>query len=219
MAYNDEIVALIDARVGKLIGRDKAVGTVVSVQGDALRARVVMDGSAQDMPVKVLGHAEPQAGDRVVLVLVDGAWCVIDAYAQRWPESQGLNQQLGADTTTSATFATLASTPSFTFTKRWDATRVCVRGDMQAFSTVNSTIVVIGVRFTDADAVVTEFHIVRQYWSTAFIHTGFGGTKYCSGLVAGVYTVVPLWARWSGTGTITTNTDDWISYSAAEVGP
>lgn len=218
MILNSETISLIDQRIRAARDVDRAVGTVASVDASLLRAAVTFDGSALAVPVKMAGGVNAQAGDRVALNRYGSDWVITATFAVRWPDDQGINVQMPVGTTTSATFVGLPGSPLFMFTKRWTPTRVRIDAHMQAYSTINTTTVVLGCRFNLA-GVDTDVHVVRWYWSEAFVHTSFSGTVRHAGLVAGTYTITPVWARWSGGGTLSTNADDWLSFSVAEIGP
>lgn len=222
MITNAAGIDLIDERIRAAQSKERAFGTVATVSSSALRATVTFDGSSLAVPVKVFGGVDPAAGDRVTLDRYGSDWVITGTFALRYLDQQGVNGQAPTDTTTAGLFETYAGDPSFQWTKRWDATRTRCEAHAAMYSTVNSTTVAIGMRFTNnATAVSVDQHIVHWYWTVAFEHTQCSGVVFmpAASLGAGSYTVYPLWARIGGTGVISTNSDDWYSFAATEIGP
>jgi hypothetical protein len=120
------------------------------------------------------------------------------------------------DDTASTSYVNMAGTgsvTSFSFTKRYAATRI--RVDLQA------SFQVIGTGNSAARFAVlingTDYDIVNRHVNPALTHAETGGTRYISGVAAGTYTVQGRWRRTAGTQTLRRASDDWLSISATEV--
>jgi hypothetical protein len=120
----------------------------------------------------------------------------------------------GTDTTTSGTYANMAgtgSTTSFSFTKRWAATRVKVIMNVSAYATGAAADGMIGVSIngTDYDMMEEAFLLNNRL--------PYSSVRYISGVAAGTHTVQARWRRTSAAGTLTRDPACWISMSAEEV--
>lgn len=128
-----------------------------------------------------------------------------------------LSTTSGTDTTTSATYVNMAGTgsvTSFSFTKRWTATRVYVEMHQVLYQSGGSfPFCQLGVRINSVD-----YDVVGAIISTAGTGTMFSGIKYvaASAVPAGTYTVQARWKRVSGTGTLTRDNATWLSFSCRE---
>lgn len=78
--YNDQMLAVVDARIRAASTVDHAVGTVNSRDTASTRAMVVFDGDNVAVPVKVLGGVDALAGDRVVLQRFGSEWVVLGSF-------------------------------------------------------------------------------------------------------------------------------------------
>jgi hypothetical protein len=202
-----------------------AAGTVVTspaaMSGDELT--VVMEPSALAVPVKALrGLVVP--GERVVLGLVGAdprkaEWVCLGPLSEpATVSSDGINGAAttsGTDTTASASYVNLAGTgsvTSFSPTKRYATTRVKVWMYASMFVTVGPTFGRFGVRINGVDHDVFNLPI-----NPATSHQGASGTTYITGVPAGVYTIQARWFRSGGTGTLTRDSQDWLSVNAEEV--
>jgi hypothetical protein len=122
----------------------------------------------------------------------------------------------GTNDTTAAAYENMAGTgavTSFTFVKRYTATRIKVTVHASFYSVTSVSNAKIGVRINgvDYDVIPSVPGIVneRQCWSaTRFI---------AAGIAAGSYTVQLRWFRASGAGTIRRDNADLISVVAEEV--
>jgi hypothetical protein len=221
MVYvNDTTLEVIDQRIRAASSVERAAGTVVWVDPTQLRVSVTIDGSSQAVPVKMAGQVNAVANDRVLLERYGSDWVVTEKMVDRWPADEGINLQQVAGTTVSATFATFTNSPSFPFVKRWENTRTRLSAMLSMYVTTAAAEVVAGIRFTPATGGAdSEHHIVRFTLNVVSDHYTVAGEKRISGLPAGAYTAYPVWARWSGTGTLTVDDRDWLSYGAVEIGP
>lgn len=129
-------------------------------------------------------------------------------------ESEGVNGDSAADTTTSAAYVNMAGPPSsFTFHKFYDASRIKVRMEIGLYSTQPNTDVRFGVRINGVD-----YDVCKLYFNTANQHQMVSGTAYIpGGIAAGSYTVQGRWYRLGGAGTLTRDANDSVSISADEV--
>ena len=129
-------------------------------------------------------------------------------------ESEGVNGDSAADTTTAAAYADMAGPPaSFTFHKHYDDSRIKVTMQVGCYSDQANTDVRFGVRINGVDYDVCKF-----YFNTANQHHMTAGTVYVpGGIPAGSYTVQGRWYRLGGAGTLTRDANDTVSICADEV--
>lgn len=120
----------------------------------------------------------------------------------------------GNNDTTSATYVDLAGTgsvTSFSFTKRYAATRIKITMMCSGFAVTSTSGVEIGVRINGVDYKVAHGSYVLNERQPVM------GVEYISGVAAGTYTVQGRWLRQSGTGTLRRDTNDWLTIVAEEV--
>lgn len=122
----------------------------------------------------------------------------------------------GADTTTSATYVNMAGTgsaTSLTFVKQQDDTAVRVRIEFGAFVTTAIAGVDYGFRVNSLD-----FQVGRFLFNTTAQHLPLSSTGgiAAGALAAGTYTVQARWKRYTGTGTLNRNADDWLAMTVEE---
>lgn len=119
----------------------------------------------------------------------------------------------GSSTTTSSSFADTASTSSVSFTKVDDQSRL--RVDFHATCYVTGSVpdeVEFAVRFNSVDYLIAEGRL-----ETASVHKQFSGVRIITvNAAAGTYTVQGRWRRSSGSGTITMDTNDFLSFAVSE---
>lgn len=128
--------------------------------------------------------------------------------------SNGICQAAEADTTTAAAYEDLG-TPlsSFTFVKLSTATAIKVEMTITCFCSVaTGTVVRFGVQINGSDYDVAQF-----YFNNTGEHLQVAGVRRIPGIPAGTYTVQPRWYRQAGTGTLATDTSDWLTVHATEV--
>jgi hypothetical protein len=127
----------------------------------------------------------------------------------------GINnaQNVGNDSTTSASYVNTVGTSSFSFTKDFASTRIKL--DMHITSQVS--VAATGTRF-GVSLNGTDYDVCQMVNPQANIRAQASGTTFIgSGLAAGTYTIQGRWKRVSGTGTCQRFvTDDWMSISAME---
>lgn len=126
----------------------------------------------------------------------------------------------GSDTTTSASYTNMAgtgATTSFTIKKAVSSTLLRVDLSATIYSSVATTGYALGVQINGVDTT-----LVQSLINPANQHTPVSGTAYISGLTAAsggtTYTVQARWKRISGTGTLTRDTNDWLTLTARELG-
>lgn len=216
MSGNDDLIALIDQRIRSQSLRQRATGTCVYRDTTGVNAQVVFDGSTVAMPVKVLGSVHLQEGYRCVLDLYGSDWLVTDSWSARALGEASRNTFASSENTVNASFTDMStfSTP-IAFVKRYDVTMVRVAMASAAFSTAISTSARWAVRFTPDDPTnpYTPVDILTNYiyWNNASIHLSHRHAGRSIDLPAGSYTITVRWRRSSGSGTVTTDSNDMYS--------
>jgi hypothetical protein len=130
-------------------------------------------------------------------------------------DAQVTNGALAAGTTTSSSYANLPSGGSRSVTKA-NGTNTQLRIQLHAscfVATTGSTTVQFGVLVNGVDYDLTKFFINNTATHVACLN----GVVYVTGLAAGSYTVQGRWKRTAGTGTVSTDSGDWINLDVREV--
>ena len=131
--------------------------------------------------------------------------------------SESINEVMGADTTTSATYVNLAAPSSLTFVKRNDDTRLYC--DLNLI--VSATVAAARADFAiEVDG--TDYDIIAFFISGISVNQSVSGVLHIPGAAAGgppagTYTVQVRWKRGSGVGTLSVGTPNRISFSVFEV--
>jgi hypothetical protein len=169
----------------------------------------------------VIAGAHFAVGTNVALLRQDQSWLVLGAIASS-SSTASTGQAIyaaftGADATVGAGFGEL-DTARMTWVKRLDTTRVRIDLSVSSFSTAVTTAVEFGVQLLDSTS--TSVAIIvgpNLFFNIANTHLATSSFGVASGIPAGTYTVLPVWRRVSGAGTVTTDANDWLSYAVSEV--
>lgn len=155
-------------------------------------------------------------GTRVYVDLVPPGAAFIVGFADGVsPQYMGLvnvNQAAAAGTTTSATYVDMPGAPTATLTKAFPTTRIRVDLHTSLLSTLTNTAVRVAVSIAGTDVDIANFTI-----NPASTHMVVSGTKIATSSLTGSVAIVGRWRRSAGGGTLTQATDDWISFTCAEV--
>lgn len=126
----------------------------------------------------------------------------------------------GANTQTSASYGYLADGGgnlfNAAFTKVDDNSRIEVTLHVGCFTTALGTNVRWGVEVFNSG---TTVDIASFFFNQASVHHQMSGSTIISGVPAGTYGVYPKWRRSAGAGTLTTDSNDWISMIVREIHP
>lgn len=195
---------------------------------DRLRIGVVsqvapLEVDVEGTPVRtpgVLNWANFSVGDTVALLRQDQSWLVLGVVA---PSSfatmtgqVAFSNTPGADTTAGAAYSNLGVATVTTFTKRVAGSKLRIDFSCSCFTTAVTTSVQFGMDvFNSSNAYQPT--MARMLINTANEHTMVVGGTLLTGVAPGTYSVQPLWLRFSGAGTLTTNADDWMTYFVSEV--
>jgi hypothetical protein len=210
-------VQIAEEAVARAQSDTSAVGTIVSVQSDALLAQVVFDGSGGAIPCLVGAHVSCVDNDRVGLQKFGSEWVVmVNLGNLRWPGAAGYSAAASTGTAPVGSWSNLPGSPSFTFTKRWDTTTVRWAAHIGCFTTVLGTSIQVGISYNAGSTTIKCAHytFANNGGDPALDAHSFGGAKYESGLLAGTYTVV---GRWQSDANIQCSSDDWVSLEGIEV--
>lgn len=162
----------------------------------------------------------PRVGDNVAMVRQGSTWLVLGATASgdgtnSLPGIAGYNNIAGTGTTTSASFADMPGATTFAFAKRTTSSLVRVDFGTTFFVAGAQAGVEFGVRMNAIDTAIS------RYLDTLTINVRLSapaGQLYLTGIPAGDQTITLRWRRVRGTGTVSQNGDDWLSFAAMEVG-
>lgn len=202
-----ELVRYIDARIRTMQRHDIVKGTAAADSSTGSNTvMVIMDGSALAVPVKLLGGFQVYTDDRVALVRYGSEWVVIGTFNRSQLGLTRSEQAFSSGSTSSGTPASMPGWSAPTFTKAFDNTHVLCVLDLSCYVTVAaSTGTVIWVRINGVDRQTTS-----HFFGSVSQHMAFGGQQiWEDGVIpAGAYTVDLLWERYTGTGTINTDSND-----------
>lgn len=125
----------------------------------------------------------------------------------------------GNNTTTSSSYADWGGTTplkSFSFTKRYASTYTRIKIDLAVtfYASTSEAGPMFGVNVNSTDYDVVQLSTAN---GTNGTRQFIAGSRYITGLPAGVYTVTGRWKRTSGTGTLERGPTDWTSLFATEV--
>jgi hypothetical protein len=124
----------------------------------------------------------------------------------------GINGTAAADSLTSTSNVALNEF-GWNFRKNYDDTAVLLTLSIAGSSSVVNTSFTAGI-----DIGGTKTDITKHWFNTITEHhTAPFGYSHISGIPAGAYVPFAYWRRSAGTGTITRNSDDWISAHTVEV--
>lgn len=213
----------IDQRIAVAAQKFTDVGVVVSVSTDRQRAMVTAESATVAVPVKVSGTVWCQAGDKVGLTRYGAEWYVTAILNRIQGPNVGALGGVGVSgSVTSGTPVNVPGDPSFTWTKRWDATPITLFAGLSFFISTAAASCAVSMRF--AGPTTVTYKVWEQEPSNQLERYGWSHMRDIpdatdtSPLPAGTYTVNLQWYRTTGTGTIQQNNDDWYSAWVQEGG-
>jgi hypothetical protein len=175
--------------------------------------QITIDGDTEPTRgISLLGLLPQGARVFVMVVPPQGNYIVGRSGRASIVNENGVGAAGVADATSSAAYANLLGTSSFAFTKQDAASRLKVTIHAGGFVSVAGTKPMYGVLLG-----ATDYDVVSQTINTINAHTNVSGFSYLSGVAAGAYTVQGRWRRAAGAGSITRNTEDWLSISVKEL--
>jgi hypothetical protein len=125
--------------------------------------------------------------------------------------ADGINNACGVGSTTSATYVDFPATSSFSLTKIYAGTRLRVDVKVGAYANANVAATRMGVRIAG-----TDYDIAHFAFSEANVYRAWSGSRFIPGIAAGAQTLQLRWYRFSGTGTLTSDGNSWLSFEAFE---
>lgn len=134
---------------------------------------------------------------------------------------------LTVQTTISAAFVTIPGAPTISsrFPNAYVDSLIACTMHMTAFGTVAGDKIEIGLTFTSPLMTTFTVTVASLSFNPINTHLQLSGVAYCTTAQKSTYavpqpfTVTPVWRRAAGTGTISCNTDDRISFEVKEVTP
>lgn len=213
MAYNDDLIRLIDQRVRAASAVTVSMGTIVDRDPAGVTATVMFDGSTVAVPCKIFGWQRVDSGERVGLLKFGSEWLVIGSYDESGlGEASATGYFTSTNTTTTASFADAGDGATVTFTKVRDTTAIRVGLIAYAYSTATATIAQFGVNVAG-----TDYAVGYLAYNVANQHMPIGGFTRITGIPAGTYTIPVRWRRISGAGIVNINGDDRYSFEVDEI--
>jgi hypothetical protein len=218
-------IAVIDSRIRAAKLQENAFGTVQSLASTGVDVQVVFDGSTVSMPVKALGNVPLAIGDRVTLDLYVGrTWVITGNFTRRRPGFVHDRLFATSGTTTSSSFVDYPGSPTIQFIKQYDESTVVVKLTIglrvpSVTDTIGKTAFRIsGTPGTETETLYTaaDFESSHIVFNTANKHEILPGSTHVA-LDAGDYTFTARWRRVSGTGTLTSDSNDLLIWHVEEI--
>ena len=195
----------------------RRMATVVDAITDPANTIILFDGdSINTTAVSMVGALPPDT--RVYVDMVPPAanfitGLVADNLNPIFFGAISYNAALAAGTTTSATYVNLPGNPSMTLTKTYLQTRIRLDLHVTSFSTLTNTSVRYAININGS----TDGDMCQIVINPANTHTQVSGTVIFPFTASGSVPLVARWRRPAGGGTLTTDTNDWLSMTAQEV--
>lgn len=220
--WSENQLDAMDERIATALGQDTtAWGTVQSVDTANFLAQVIMEGTSVAVPCKLFQHTWCEPNDRIALEKIGSDWFVkgvmrVTPYERTWRES-GTAMIGSVGSTSSSSYANMPGSPTWIAGKQFDATRLRHDFACSMYADAIGRIVTLGVRLDGG----TTVDVVKGHWANTGgtlpgIRMYIVGFVYQSGVTAGNHTAVARWKS-GGTGTVTTDTDDYWSFSTREL--
>lgn len=216
--FSVDMLRAIDERIAGWRERVTAVGTVTSRSATRTvnTLDVAFDGSAMSVQVKQFAGVMARAGDRVGLVKFGGEWVVVGSFTPFDVDDVGYLGAADAGSTVSSTYVATPSAEDLIFTKAWTDTNARMTVNVGAYASAGTTGVAFGLHF--AELAIT-YDVANLIIDVAGAHRFVAGLRIEPGIPAGTYTVGLRWKRSFAGGTVQQDSNDWVSFGVAEVGP
>lgn len=226
--FRAELLSMVEETVRRMLpslrGQDTALGTLVYRDATGLAGLVQFDGDDQALPVKISGAVDTRTQDRVALVRTGAYWMVVGTLSMGGMAEASRRGIIGADSTSSTSYATLGSIPATSFQKLHTATALRIGIGMSAYSTATATPMRIGARITGTSFEGVSYDSgdmdVKHFnFNESNSHRDFSGVirTFDNGIPPGDYSLAVRWRRVSGSGTITTDSNDWYWVEIDEI--
>jgi hypothetical protein len=215
-----DLLRFVDERIARATpGPVTQFGTVVSVASLDFAERdamVVRDDAQVATPARVAAGVVALPGDRCIVTRVGTVWVLTEVFTRRWQSETGNRWTGVSGNTTSSSEQDVPGSPSFTFVKRFDDTQVRCDFAGTSFVTVAATTqVMFSLDFSGTHSV----DVAEYYFNATSDHRTVAGIAFAPLIEAGVWTVTVQWRRMSGTGTVSQNSDDFVSAACREIEP
>lgn len=217
MVYNNDMLAIINQQVRAGQTAVTAMGTMVQRNLNTYDTQcvVIIDGSTQAIPVKIVGSVTAFDGDRVILNRVGSDWVVMASFVKRPLGSATYGgTSFSSGNTSSGSYGDLPGSPSVSVTKAYNDTDLRVHIVMSAFATNVGAQVRVGVSIPE-QAVLAN--VGNFFYNVNNTHLTVAGIGLVPGVNAGTLTVKGQWLLSGGVGPINVDSGDWISMDVQEV--
>lgn len=204
-------LAVIDARIKAAQRMDIMMGTASADSVSLVNiVDVILQGSAQGVPIKKFGQFSVFTGDRVGCIRFGSEWVVVGTFNNKLLASTWTEDTFASGTTTSTSFTTMPGWDGLPFTKARSDSAISVSIGMTAWQAgVAGSTAVVEVNATLASSSVTMAKLLFQFTNGHLTMSGNG--LFAPGLLPqGAYNLDIGWRRVSGTGTPTVDTNDVI---------
>jgi hypothetical protein len=185
-------------------GTDPA-SCVITFDNDTVAVTAVSMVGSLPTDARVYVDMVPPSGNFIVGIATTGAAPLLGG-------AISLNNALAAGTTVSAVNVDMPGPQTLTLVKASPASSIKIDFHATFFSTLASTLARFAVSIAG-----TDFDICHLTINTANNHSQVSGTDIIPSASSGSVAITARWRRISGTGTLTTDTSDWISISAVEI--
>jgi hypothetical protein len=172
---------------------------------------IVFDGDTVAIAATNIANERVNAGDRVYCVIVPQAGNFVFGFADPIATPNNYNAGSAGGSTVSASYGNMPNSPTVEIEKSSMTSYLLVCMQTSCYNSAISGIADIGIL-----AGGTDFTIVRFFFNQANVHASMAGTRLITSVPAGRQTLNARW-RQSGAGTLTQDTNDWISITVSEV--
>jgi hypothetical protein len=221
MAYNDTQLDVIDQRVRAATERTTATGTLTSRSRSwwATTAYVTFDGSSVAVPVKMLGSAEVDEGDRVCLQKFGSEWVIVGGFTRRQPfKLFGSASYMASGNTTSTAWATFPFSTTFYLTKRFNETPLMATMHFGCFGQTGGPALAYGLRVTGPSGTPVDSEIGSFVFNTLGRHESLSMAATLPSVDAGEYVMQPVWRLKTAGAQVNVDASDQYSVEVQETG-
>lgn len=184
-----------------------AVGTFADAIDTNVNARFANATARNTAIPSPIGGMVTYRSDQNALEMYDGTnWVLLNGI------ELGIANAGAADSTTVTSYANLAGTSSFAFTKKSTGTQLKINLHATFYVLTASADTRFGVLINGVDYDVAQ---LSGTVNTAIRMTA-SGTRLLTGIAPGAYTIQGRWKRVAGSGTCTRDTSDWLAITCIE---
>lgn len=194
--------------------------TVSSAGSDTASPKIVFDGDSVALTATNLTGDALEPGSRLMgMILPGGANYVIGYLGPSLQSTVGYCSTTGfatAGTTTSGVFVDLPGPKTATMVKKLSSTALMFSMTATSYTNIVATEVIFGINIA-GPVTSLDLNMAVLFHNSVLVHAQAAGVNSLPGVEAGTLTFTARWARLVGTGTLTQDANDWVSFSVMEI--